>query len=108
MFWINEYFFPFCLVLEPLSRPETSLSVTRKSVCEKDPDLSVSAVVQAVQIENEFLQGDVQRQAVATAPQKVWQKKEELFIQVAKPPWITISYTLGLCMNEWWSPLSVI
>lgn len=55
-------------------------------MCEKDPDLSVSAVVQAVQIENEFLQGDVQRQAVATAPQKVWQKKEELFIQVAKPP----------------------
>ncbi|KAM7038773.1 katanin-interacting protein isoform 2-T3 [Acridotheres tristis] len=55
---------------KPLSRPETSLSVTRKSVCEKDPDLSVSAVVQAVQIENEFLQGDLQRQAVATNPQK--------------------------------------
>ncbi|NXK65617.1 K0556 protein, partial [Sylvietta virens] len=60
---------------KPLSRPETSLSVTRKSVCEKDPDLSVSAVVQAVQIENEFLQGDLQRKAVATNPQKVWQKK---------------------------------
>ncbi|XP_063270276.1 katanin-interacting protein isoform X3 [Prinia subflava] len=55
---------------KPLSRPETSLSVTRKNVCEKDPDLSVSAVVQAVQIENEFLQGDVQRQAVVTNSQK--------------------------------------
>ncbi|XP_066186289.1 katanin-interacting protein isoform X2 [Sylvia atricapilla] len=55
---------------KPSSRPETSLSVTRKNVCEKDPDLSVSAVVQAVQIENEFLQGDLQRQAVATNPQK--------------------------------------
>ncbi|NWW36863.1 K0556 protein, partial [Panurus biarmicus] len=55
---------------KPLSRPETSLSVTRKSVCEKDPDLSVSAVVQAVQTENEFLQGDLRRQAVATKPQK--------------------------------------
>lgn len=65
----------------PLSRPETSLSVTRKSVGEKDPDLSVSAVVQAVQIENEFLQGDLQRQAVATNPQKVWQKKESCLIK---------------------------
>ncbi|NXU95887.1 K0556 protein, partial [Cettia cetti] len=71
---------------KPLSRPETSLSVTRKGVCEKDPDLSVSAVVQAVQIENEFLQGDLQRQAVATNPQKVWQKKRrELFAQIEPP-----------------------
>ncbi|RMC17812.1 hypothetical protein DUI87_05479 [Hirundo rustica rustica] len=59
------------LCFKPLSRPETSLSVTRKNVCEKDPDLSVSAVVQAVKIENEFLQGDLQRQAVATNPQKM-------------------------------------
>ncbi|KAF2981729.1 hypothetical protein EK904_015111 [Melospiza melodia maxima] len=56
---------------KPLSRPETSLSITRKSVCEKDPEFSVSAVVQAVQIENEFLQGDLQRQAAATNPQKM-------------------------------------
>ncbi|NWW83539.1 K0556 protein, partial [Climacteris rufus] len=55
---------------KPLSRPETSLSVTRKNECEKDPDLSVSAVVQAVQIENEFLQGDMQRQTASTSPQK--------------------------------------
>ncbi|NWX28606.1 K0556 protein, partial [Notiomystis cincta] len=55
---------------KPLSRPETSLSATRKSVSEKDPDLSVSAVVQAVQTENEFLQGALQRQAVTTNPQK--------------------------------------
>uniref|UniRef100_A0A8C5TXH2 Katanin interacting protein n=1 Tax=Malurus cyaneus samueli TaxID=2593467 RepID=A0A8C5TXH2_9PASS len=65
---------------ESLSRPETSLSVTRKSVCEKDPDLSVSAVVQAVQIENEFLQGDLQRQTVATTPQKVWQEKQSYLL----------------------------
>lgn len=75
---ISSFFF---LVAGPLSRPETSLSVTRKSVGEKDPDLSVSAVVQAVQIENEFLQGDLQRQAVATNPQKVWQKKESCLIK---------------------------
>ncbi|NXU40502.1 K0556 protein, partial [Drymodes brunneopygia] len=62
---------------KPLSRPETSLSLTRKGVCEKDPDLSVSAVVQAVQIENQFLQADLQRQALATNPQKVWQKKKK-------------------------------
>ncbi|NWV08359.1 K0556 protein, partial [Ptilonorhynchus violaceus] len=55
---------------KPLSRPETSLSVTRKSECEKDPDLSVSAVVQAVQIENEFLQEHLQRQTVSTSLQK--------------------------------------
>ncbi|NWZ67427.1 K0556 protein, partial [Acrocephalus arundinaceus] len=71
---------------KPLSRPETSLSVTRKNVCEKDPDLSVSAVVQAVQIENEFLQGDVQKQAVATNLQKVWQKKKKKLFAQTKPP----------------------
>uniref|UniRef100_A0A8D0ESW4 Katanin interacting protein n=1 Tax=Strix occidentalis caurina TaxID=311401 RepID=A0A8D0ESW4_STROC len=54
----------------PLSRPERPLSATRKNVCEKDPDLSVSAVVKAVQIENEVLQRDLQRQTVSTSPQK--------------------------------------
>ncbi|NXP67351.1 K0556 protein, partial [Chloropsis cyanopogon] len=71
---------------KPLSRPETSLSVTRKSVCEKDPDLSVSAVVQAVQIENEFLQGDLQRQAVATNPQKETFPLSSLLSAKAEPP----------------------
>ncbi|XP_059717726.1 katanin-interacting protein isoform X9 [Haemorhous mexicanus] len=71
---------------KPLSRPETSLSVTRKSVCEKDPDFSVSAVVQAVQIENEFLQGDLQRQAVATNPQKETFSVSSVLSAKAEPP----------------------
>ncbi|XP_009980634.1 PREDICTED: uncharacterized protein KIAA0556 homolog [Tauraco erythrolophus] len=54
----------------PLSRPERPLSAARKSECEKDPDLSVSAVVKAMQIENEVLQRDLQRQTVSTSPQK--------------------------------------
>ncbi|XP_049647460.1 katanin-interacting protein isoform X2 [Accipiter gentilis] len=54
----------------PLSRPERPLSATRKNVCERDPDLSVSAVVKAMQIENEVLQRDLQRQTVSTSPQK--------------------------------------
>ncbi|NWH67216.1 K0556 protein, partial [Geococcyx californianus] len=54
----------------PLSRPERQLSATRKTVCEKDPDHSVSAVVKAMQIENEVLQRDWQRQTVSTSPQK--------------------------------------
>ncbi|XP_039588617.1 katanin-interacting protein [Passer montanus] len=71
---------------KPLSRPETSLSVTRKSVCEKDPDFSVSAVVQAVQIENEFLQGDLQRQAVATNPQKETFSVSSILSAKTEPP----------------------
>ncbi|NWS33659.1 K0556 protein, partial [Polioptila caerulea] len=71
---------------KPLSRPETSLSVTRKSVCEKDPDLSVSAVVQAVQIENESLQGDLRRQAVATSPQKKTYSVSSILSAKAEPP----------------------
>ncbi|XP_039416604.1 katanin-interacting protein isoform X2 [Corvus cornix cornix] len=71
---------------KPLSRPETSLSVTRKSVCEKDPDLSVSAVVQAVQIENEFLQGDLQRQTVARNPQKKTSSVSSLLSAMTEPP----------------------
>ncbi|XP_074962237.1 katanin-interacting protein isoform X3 [Phalacrocorax aristotelis] len=54
----------------PLSRPERPLSATRKNVSEKDPDLSVSAVVKAMQIENEVLQRDLQRHTVFTSPQK--------------------------------------
>ncbi|NXH45048.1 K0556 protein, partial [Dicaeum eximium] len=71
---------------KPLSRPETSLSLTRKSVCEKDPDFSVSAVVQAVQIENEFLQGDLQKQAVATNPQKVTFSDSPALSAKTEPP----------------------
>uniref|UniRef100_A0A8B9FNK9 KIAA0556 n=1 Tax=Amazona collaria TaxID=241587 RepID=A0A8B9FNK9_9PSIT len=61
----------------PLSRPEIPLSATRKSVCEKDPALSVSAVIKAMQIENEVLQRDLQGQMFSTSPQKVWQNIEE-------------------------------
>ncbi|XP_050835897.1 katanin-interacting protein isoform X2 [Serinus canaria] len=71
---------------KPLSRPETSLSLTRKSVCEKDPDFSVSAVVQAVKMENEFLQGDLQGQAVATNPQKETFSVSSVLSAKAEPP----------------------
>ncbi|XP_069726133.1 katanin-interacting protein isoform X2 [Phaenicophaeus curvirostris] len=54
----------------PLSRPERPLSATRKTVSERDPDCSVSAVVKAMQIENEVLQRDLPRQTVFTSPQK--------------------------------------
>ncbi|NXD25790.1 K0556 protein, partial [Spelaeornis formosus] len=80
----------------PLSRPETSLSITRKSVCEKDPDLSVSAVVQAVQMENEFLQGDLHRQAGATNPQKERFSVSSVLSAKTEPPgecqtWTTVT-----------------
>ncbi|XP_030338251.1 protein KIAA0556 homolog isoform X1 [Strigops habroptila] len=54
----------------PLSRPEIPLSATRKGVCEKDPALSVSAVIKAMQIENEVLQRHLQGQMFSTSPQK--------------------------------------
>ncbi|NXJ12458.1 K0556 protein, partial [Odontophorus gujanensis] len=54
----------------PLSRPERPLSATRKNECEKDSELSVSAVVKAMQIENEALQRNLQRQSVSMSPQK--------------------------------------
>ncbi|XP_040539118.1 katanin-interacting protein isoform X6 [Gallus gallus] len=54
----------------PLSRPERPLSAARKNECEKDSELSVSAVVKAMQIENEALQRDLQSQSVSTSPQK--------------------------------------
>ncbi|XP_032929660.1 katanin-interacting protein isoform X2 [Catharus ustulatus] len=71
---------------KPVSRPETSLSVTRKSVCEKDPDLSVSAVVQAVQSENQFLQGDMQKQAVDTTSQKETFSVSPILSAKTEPP----------------------
>lgn len=69
----------------PSSRPERPLSATRKNECEKDPDVSVSAVVKAMQIENEALQRDLQRQTVSTSPQKVWQHTEKGCLS-SKPP----------------------
>ncbi|XP_075022133.1 katanin-interacting protein isoform X3 [Calonectris borealis] len=70
----------------PLSRPERPLSATRKNVCEKDPDLSVSAVVKAMQIENEVLQRDLQRQAVSTSPQKKKFSVSSVVSAMAEPP----------------------
>ncbi|NXE90775.1 K0556 protein, partial [Menura novaehollandiae] len=70
----------------PFSRPETSLSVTRKNVCEKDPDLSVSAVVQAMQIENELVQGDLPRQTVSTSPQKKKLSVSSAVSAMTEPP----------------------
>ncbi|KFV91649.1 Uncharacterized protein KIAA0556, partial [Fulmarus glacialis] len=70
----------------PLSRPERPLSATRKNVCEKDPDLSVSAVVKAMQIENEVLQRDLQRQTVSTSPQKKKFSVSSVVSAMAEPP----------------------
>ncbi|NWR65719.1 K0556 protein, partial [Bucorvus abyssinicus] len=53
-----------------LSRSERPLSATRKNVYGKDPEPSVSAVVKAMQMENEGLQRDLQRQTVSSSPQK--------------------------------------
>ncbi|XP_032839460.2 katanin-interacting protein isoform X2 [Tyto alba] len=70
----------------PLSRPERPLSATRKNVCEKDPDVSVSAVVKAMQIENEILQRDLQRQTVSTSPQKKKFSLSSVVSAMAEPP----------------------
>ncbi|KAM9222544.1 katanin-interacting protein [Leptosomus discolor] len=70
----------------PLSRPERPLSAARKNVCEKDPDLSVSAVVKAMQIENEVLQRDLQRQTVSTSPQKKKFSVSSIVSAMAEPP----------------------
>ncbi|XP_075623883.1 katanin-interacting protein isoform X2 [Balearica regulorum gibbericeps] len=70
----------------PLSRPERSLSASRKNVCEKDPDLSVSAVVKAMQIENEVLQRDLQKQTVSTSPQKKKFSVSSVVSAMAEPP----------------------
>ncbi|KAM9261335.1 LOW QUALITY PROTEIN: katanin-interacting protein [Cariama cristata] len=70
----------------PLSRPERPLSATRKNVCEKDPDLSVSAVLKAMQIENEVLQRDVQRQTVSTSPRGKKFSVSSAISAMAEPP----------------------
>ncbi|XP_067407303.1 katanin-interacting protein isoform X2 [Emydura macquarii macquarii] len=44
----------------PISRPEKPLSATRRNVCEKkDPEQSASAVIKAMQVENEILQREI-------------------------------------------------
>ncbi|NXI91837.1 K0556 protein, partial [Psophia crepitans] len=70
----------------PLSRPERPLSASRKNACEKDPDVSVSAVVKAMQIENEVLQRDLQRQLVSTSPQKKKFSVSSVVSAMAEPP----------------------
>ncbi|NXT02838.1 K0556 protein, partial [Jacana jacana] len=69
----------------PFSRPERPLSAARKNVCEKDPDLSVSAVVKAMQMENEVLQRDLPRQTVSTSPQKKKFSVSSLVSAMAEP-----------------------
>ncbi|XP_068276229.1 katanin-interacting protein isoform X2 [Nyctibius grandis] len=69
----------------PLSRPERPLSATRKNESEKDPDLSVSAVVKAMQIENEDLQRHLQRQALPTSPQKKESSVSSVVSAMAEP-----------------------
>ncbi|NXK90058.1 K0556 protein, partial [Formicarius rufipectus] len=70
----------------PFSRAERLLSATRKNGSEKDPEPSVSAVVQAMQVENEALQRDLQRQAVSTGPQKSKSSVSSLVSSMAEPP----------------------
>ncbi|XP_027657587.1 katanin-interacting protein isoform X2 [Falco rusticolus] len=70
----------------PLNRPERPLSATRKNVCEEDPDFSVMAVVKAMQIENEVLQTDWQRQTVSTSSPKREFSLSSVVSAMAEPP----------------------
>ncbi|NXF97653.1 K0556 protein, partial [Eubucco bourcierii] len=70
----------------PLSQPERLLSATRKNVCERDPDLSVSAVVKAMQMENQVLQRELQKQTVSTSPQKKEFSLSSVVSAMAEPP----------------------
>ncbi|XP_009672946.2 katanin-interacting protein isoform X1 [Struthio camelus] len=71
--------------LRPLSRPERPLSATRKNVCEKDPELSVSAVIKAMQIENEVLQKDLQRRSVSASHEKILPVSSGFVSAMAEP-----------------------
>uniref|UniRef100_A0A8B9PFZ4 KIAA0556 n=1 Tax=Apteryx owenii TaxID=8824 RepID=A0A8B9PFZ4_APTOW len=71
--------------LRPLSRPERPLSATRKNECEKDPELSVSAVIKAMQIENEILQKDLQRQSVSAGHEKTLPASSVFVSAMAEP-----------------------
>ncbi|NXD78023.1 K0556 protein, partial [Halcyon senegalensis] len=70
----------------PSSRPERPLSATRKTLCERDPDPSVSAVVKAMQMENEVLQRDLQRQTVFPSPEKKTFSVSSVVSAMAEPP----------------------
>ncbi|NXA09629.1 K0556 protein, partial [Sapayoa aenigma] len=74
------------ICFRPLSRPERSLSATRKDVREEDPGPSVSAVVQAMKIENEALQTDLQRPAASTSPQNKKSSVSSLVSSMTEPP----------------------
>ncbi|NXA50699.1 K0556 protein, partial [Nothocercus julius] len=69
----------------PLSRPERPLSAARKNMCEKDPELSVSAVIKAMQIENETLQKDLTRQSVSTSHEKTLPVSSVFVSAMAEP-----------------------
>ncbi|XP_054247203.1 katanin-interacting protein [Indicator indicator] len=70
----------------PLSQPERLLSATRKNVCERDPDLSVSDVIKAMQVENQVLQRELQKQTVSTSPQKKQFSLSSVASVMAEPP----------------------
>ncbi|NXG08864.1 K0556 protein, partial [Sakesphorus luctuosus] len=74
------------LCSRPFSRPERLLSAARRNVCEQDPAPSVSAVVQAMQMENEALQRDLQRQTLSTGPQKEKSSVSSLVSSMSEPP----------------------
>ncbi|KAJ7426789.1 protein KIAA0556 [Willisornis vidua] len=70
----------------PFSRPERLLSAAWRNVCEQDPAPSVSAVLQAMQMENEVLQRDLQRQTLSTGPQKEKSSVSSLVSSMTEPP----------------------
>ncbi|NWJ07358.1 K0556 protein, partial [Crypturellus undulatus] len=69
----------------PLSRPERPLSAARKNMCEKDPEFSVSAVIKAMQIENEILQKDLPRQSISTSHEKTFPASSVFVSATAEP-----------------------
>ncbi|XP_043349745.1 katanin-interacting protein isoform X11 [Dermochelys coriacea] len=77
----------------PVSRPEKPLSATRRNVCEKkDPEQSASAVIKAMQVENEILQREMlcRRLETSTSNQMVCQSTD-LGQERSKLPSVSIS-----------------
>ncbi|XP_037766831.1 katanin-interacting protein isoform X8 [Chelonia mydas] len=77
----------------PVSRPEKPLSATRRNVCEKkDPEQSASAVIKAMQVENEILQREMlcRRLETSTSHQMVCQSTD-LGQERSKLPSVSIS-----------------
>uniref|UniRef100_A0A8C8S095 KIAA0556 n=1 Tax=Pelusios castaneus TaxID=367368 RepID=A0A8C8S095_9SAUR len=89
------------LIPGPVSRPEKPLSATRRNVCEmKDPEQSASAVIKAMQIENEILQREIlcRRMETSTSHQMVCQSTD--VGQEKSKEFSSNSYFLSLYMNR--------